>query len=76
MLVTATYNVAGLFLALMTALQSYRTALQAIDLDLIYGSTKLQVGEYFVTEGTMEVTYVQAEAGCYRSRSQLFFVTS
>jgi hypothetical protein len=70
-----TYKVSGLFVALMAALASYTSALSAVDLELTYGSQKTQVGDFYLTEGTMDVTYAQAETGCYRATGQLFYVT-
>ena len=67
MFVTVTYGVSGLFLKLLAALTAYKIALTSVDLDLTYGSTKIQVGQYFLTDSTMEVSFSQAEAGCYRS---------
>ena len=76
MFVSVTYGVGSLFLKLLAALTAYKAALTSVDIDLTYGSTKTQVGQYFLTDSTMEVSFAQAEAGCYRSRGQIMYITN
>lgn len=74
MLVSVSYNVSRLFTSLLAALSIYKEGLSKFNLELTYGSSKLQVGEFFVSDSVMEGSFEQAENSCFRQRGHLFYV--
>ena len=76
MLVTATYNVSKLYTLLLAATLAYRERLLSVNFELEYGSPKVQLGDYYVTNGPMEVTYDQAELGCMKVRGKLLSISA
>jgi len=76
MLVTATYNVSKLYALLLAATLAYREHLLSVNFELVYGSPKEQLGDFYVTNGPMEVSYDQAELGCMKVRGKLLSVSA
>ena len=60
MIVTASYNVTRLYTLLLAASFLYKDALKSFNVEMVYGSSKVQIDGYFLTNGPMEVTYDQA----------------
>jgi hypothetical protein len=63
------------FAFLANLLKKYQDKLQEIELENVYASGYQQFGNFYVTNGPMEVTKAAAEMGCIRSKGTFFSVS-
>jgi hypothetical protein len=75
MYITASYNASKLYTLLLAVTVLYQNSLKNVNIELTYGTTKTQNSGFYVSNGPMEVSFEQADLGCTKARSRLFYAT-